>query len=126
MKKLLLLIIVALVVFVVVERQKLYLRDPLATVTVDDVVQSDNRVYINYSDEVMVEHTVSPVTLTIVQKNQHIGIPTYQRCLRFVGCLTDANPASLVQTMKGPVGEMSNRLVEYRDDDGHDVKVKLR
>jgi hypothetical protein len=117
---------VAFVVFVVVERQKLYLRNPLATVTVDDVVQSDNRVYINYSNDVLVEHTVSPVTLTIVQKNQHLGTPTLSWCLRWVGCLTDASPASLVQTMKGPVGEMSNRLVEYRDDDGHDVKVKLR
>jgi hypothetical protein len=125
-KKLLLLVFVAFVLFVVLERQKLYLRDPLATVTVDDVVQSDNRVYINYSNDVLVEHTVSPVTLTIVQRNQHLGIPTVLRCLRWVGCLTDANPASLVQTMKGPVGEMSNRLVEYRDDDGHDVKVKLR
>lgn len=126
MKKLLLLLILALVVFVVLERQKLYLRDPLASVSVNDVVQSDMRVYINYSNEVLVEHTVAPVTLTIVQQGQHLGTPTMLRCLRWAGCLTDANPASLVETMKGPVGEMSNKMVEYRDDDGRDVKVKLR
>ena len=126
MKKIIVLLVAAFVVFVVVERQRLFLRDPLAKVTRDDVIQDNMRVYINYSNDVLLEHTVAPVTLTIVQHGQHIGIPRMQRCIYLVGCLMDGDQAGLVETMKGPVGEMSGKMVEFKDDKGRDVKVKLR
>ena len=126
MKKLVLLAVVIFVVFVVVERQRLFLRDPLAKVTRDDVIEDNTRVYINYSNDVLVEHTVAPVTLTIVQHGQHIGTPRMLRCLHWVACMTDGERAGLVETMAGPVGEMTGKLVEFKDDKGRDVKVKLR
>ena len=126
MKKVLLLLIVLFAVFVVLNRQRLFLRDPLATVLVGEVVQDHTRVYINYNNELLVEHTFDPVSLVIVERNQHIGVPTQLRCLRWIGCLVDANPATLVQTMKGPVGTMDSKMVEYKDEAGASVKVTLR
>ena len=126
MKKIIVLLVAAFVVFVVVERQRLFLRDPLAKVTRDDVIQDNMRVYINYSNDVLLEHTVAPVTLTIVQHGQHIGTPRMLRCLHWVACMTDGERAGLVETMTGPVGEMSGKMVEFKDDMGRDVKVKLR
>ena len=126
MKKLILLAVVVLVVFVVVERQRLFLRDPLAKVTRDNVIEDNMRVYINYSNDVLLEHTEAPVTTTIVQHGQHIGTPRMQRCIHWVACLMDGDQAGLVETMAGPVVEMSGKMVEFKDDKGRDVKVKLR
>ena len=55
MKKLLWLLLAAFVLFIVLERQKLFLRDPLATVTVNDLLdghvvldlQCLDRIYLN-------------------------------------------------------------------------------
>jgi hypothetical protein len=126
LKKLFLVAVLVFVVFVVVERQRLFLRDPLAKVTRDNVIEDNMRVYINYSNDVLLEHTEEPVTLTIVQHGQHIGIPRMLRCLHWVACMTDGEQAGLVETMAGPVGEMSGKMVEFKDDKGRDVKVTLR
>lgn len=126
MKKWILLALVVIAVFVVVERQRLFLRDPLAKVTRDNVIEDNNRVYINYSNDVLLEHTVAPVTLTIVQHGQHLGTPRSLRCIHWMACMTDGDPAGLVETMAGPVGEMSGKMVEFKDDKGRDVRVTLR
>ena len=126
MKKLILLAVVVLAVFVVVERQRLFLRDPLAKVTRDNVIEDNMRVYINYSNDVLLEHTEAPVTLTIVQHGQHLGIPRVLRCIRWMACMTDGAQAGLIEAMAGPVGEMSGKLVEFKDDNGRDVRVTLR
>ena len=126
MKKLILLAVVVFAVFVVVERQRLFLRDPLAKVTRDNVIEDNTRVYINYSDDVLLEHTEAPVTLTIVQHGQHLGTPRMLRCIHWLACMTDGDPAGLVETMQGTVGEMSGKMVEFNDDKGRDVRVTLR
>ena len=126
MKKLILLAVVVFVVFVVVERQRLFLRDPLAKVTRDNVIEDNMRVYINYSNDVLLEHTEAPVTLTIVQHGQHLGTPRVLRCIHWMACMTDVAQADLIETMTEPVGEMSGKLVEFKDDKGRDVRVTLR
>lgn len=126
MKKLLVVIVVLIAVFVVVERHKLFVRDPMAKVTLDGQAVSEVRVYINFDNDVIVEHTVDPVTLTIVQHDQHLGLPQYLHCLRWTACLTRGYPAELVATMKGPIVQMTGKTVEYKDDEGHDVVVTLR
>lgn len=125
MKKLLLVVIALGVVFILVERHKLFVRDPLAKVTMDGQPLDHIRVYINVDNDVMLEHTVEPVSLVIAQKDQHLGLPQFMHCLRWTACLTDAYPASLVTTMKGPIVQMSSKTVEYKDDSGRDVVVTL-
>lgn len=126
MKKLLLIVIVLLVAFIVVERHKLFVRDPLAKVTLDGQPVADMRVYINFDNDVMLEHTVEPVSLVIAQHDQHLGLPQFLHCLRWTACLTRGYPAELVTPMKGPIVQMTNKVVEYKDDDGHDMVVTLR
>lgn len=126
MKKLVTVLILIFVVFVLVERHKLFLRDPLAKVTIDGVAVSDTRVYINIDNDVMAEHTVEPVALVIVQSGQHLGIPEVLHCLRWTACLTDAYPATLVTKYQGPIVSMSGKLVEFKNDKGQDIKIVLR
>lgn len=125
MKKLLMVVLLVFVVFVVIERHKLFLRDPLAKVTLDGKQVSDTRVYINYNNDVMLEHTVEPVLLVVAQHDQHLGVPEFLHCLRWTACLTDGYPAPLVSKFDGPIVQMTNKVVEYKHD-GHDVVVTLR
>lgn len=126
MKKLILVLVVLFAVFVIVERHKLFLRDPLAKVTLDGQQISDTRVYINIDNDVMVEHTVEPVLLVVAQHEQHLGLPQFLHCLRWTACLTDAYPATLVTPGKGPIVQMSSKVVEWKSDAGKDVVVTLR
>jgi hypothetical protein len=54
-KKLLLLAIVMFVVFVFLYRQRLFLSDPLASMTRDGVKESGAQIFINYPNDVLVE-----------------------------------------------------------------------
>lgn len=126
MKKLLLLLVIVFAVFIVTHRKQLFLRDPIANVSIDGVAESGNQVFINYSNEVLIEHDREPAHGLLVQRNQHIGTPQQVKCLYWMACLTDADVATLATPMQAQVGEMSGKLVEFRDDNGRDVRVSLR
>ncbi len=55
MRKILIVGTLLLVVFVVVFRQRIFVRDPLGKVERNGVAQDGTRLYINYSNDVMVE-----------------------------------------------------------------------
>ncbi len=55
MKRILIVGILLLGVFVVVFRQRIYVRDPLGKVERSGVAQDGTRLYINYSNDVLVE-----------------------------------------------------------------------
>ncbi len=126
MKKFLLLVIVVFAVFLFVCRQRLFLRDPLASVLRDGVKEDGVQVFINYSNDVLIENDRSPAYVTVVQHGQHVGTPAQLKCVHWAACLTDADVATLTDAIPAQVGEMSGKLVEFRDDKGRDVKVKLR
>jgi hypothetical protein len=125
-KKLLLVIVLICAVFVTVERQKLFLRDPLANVMRDGAKESGAQVFINYANDVLIENDNAPMYVLVVQHGQHAGAPRELKCVHWMMCLADADPVPLLVPMKGQVGEMTNRLVEFRDEQGRDVKVTLR
>jgi hypothetical protein len=125
-KKLLLLVVLVFIVVVVVRRQRLFLRDPLASVMRDGVKESGAQVYINYPNDVLIENDNAPAYVLIVQHGQHVGTPGRLPCLHWTACMIDADQATLVDPMKVQVGEMSGELVEFHDAAGHDVRVKLR
>jgi len=126
MKKLLLLVIVVFAVFVFLFRQRLFLRDPLASLTRDGVKESGAQIFINYPSDVLVENDNAPMYVLIVQHGQHIGAPRQLKCVHWVACLTDADVAMLSEPLAAQVNEMSGKLVEFRDAAGHDVRVTLR
>jgi hypothetical protein len=126
MKKFVLLLVLVFIAFVVVRRQRLFLRDPIASVMRDGVKESGAQVYINYSNDVLIENDNAPAYVMIVQHGEHVGTPKQLPCLHWTACMIDADQATLIDPMKLRVGEMSGKLVEFHDAAGHDVRVTLR
>jgi hypothetical protein len=125
-KKFLLLLVVILVVFVVYYRHRLYLRDPLGNVTRDGVKEDGTQVFLNYSNEVLLENDQPPMFVMLVQRDDHVGLPLNLKCLHFVACLTDADTATLAATEPNvTVESMTGKAVTYRAGK-HEVVVTLR
>ena len=137
MKKLFTLVLLGIVIFVVVYRQRIYLRDPLATVTRDGVKVGDVQTMINYSNDVLLQDGSRPERrLYLVQNwNKTAEVPTAPlKCVMGVACMTDADQASATKLEIGSRGRrpafegvtMTNRRVEFVDEDGALVTVVLR
>ena len=137
MKRILLLLLLVLIVFVAVDRQRIFLWDPLARVTRDGVKVDGVRTMINYSNDVLVEDgSAGKRRLYLVQNwNKVAAAPTAElKCLRMLGCMTDADQATVAAIPVGSRGRraafegvtMTNRRVEFVDEDGALVEVTLR
>ena len=137
MKKFLALIVLALVVFVVVYRQRIFLRDPLATVTRDGEKVSGVAVMINYSNDVLLQdHSAGKYRIYLVQNwNKQAEVPAVAlTCVQGLACMTDADQATATAIVPGSRGRrpafegvtMTNRFVEFVDEDGDLVRVVLR
>jgi hypothetical protein len=137
MRKLIAVMVLALVVFVVIYRQRLFLRDPLATVSRDGVKVSGVAVMINYSNDVLLDdHSAGKSRLYLVQNwNKQAEVPTAAlTCVQGLACMTDADQATATAITPGSRGRrpawegvtMTNRRVEFVDEDGDLVQVLLR
>ena len=137
MKKLLLLLTVALVVFVAVYRQRIYVWDPLATVSRDGVKQGSVRVMINYSNDILMDDGSTSIRrIYLVQQwNKVAQFSTGPlRCIEYLACMTDGDQASGDKVDPGSRGRrepfegvtMTNRRMEFVDEHGNLVEVLLR
>ncbi len=134
MKRILLAVFLVAFAFIWVNRQRVYVRDPLATVYKNDVKQSGVQVYINYSNDVLLERDTDAGSYgTLVQGwNKMPGTPKVLTCLRWTACMTDAEHTEtlpLAWSGKGkydPRVAMTNREVSFVDGDGATVRVALR
>jgi hypothetical protein len=126
-KKFILLLVLVAVVFLVWNRQRIYLRDPLGSVARDGVKESGAQVYINYSNDVLLANYNAPVYVLLVQHGERVGTPATIHCVAYVACLLDADVATMVEGSEGAKAEsMSGKVVEFRDGDGRDAVVTLR
>ena len=137
MRKLLALLVIGLIVFLVIYHQRVFLRDPLATVTRDSVKDSDVRVLINYSNDVMLDDaSAGRHRIYIVQgwnKTAAFLAPGL-KCLNGLVCMTDADQATATPVEVGSRGKrppfegvtMTNKRIEFVDEDGALVQVTLR
>ena len=127
MRKLILLVVLVGVVFVVFSRQRLYVRDPLGSVARNGVAEKGAQVFINYSNDVLLENFNAPMYVTLVQHGNRVGTPAVLHCVAYVACLLDADVATLIAMDAGAqVTQMSGKAVEYRDAGGRDTVVTLR
>lgn len=137
MKRLLVLLTLGLVVFIAVNRQRVFLRDPIAKVMRDGVVQGETKVMINSTNDVLVgELSESHGRIYLVQHwNKLPAIPTAPlRCINGVACMTDADHASATAIVAGSRGSresvegttMTDRQVRFVDEMGALVEVDLR
>ena len=120
---------VLLVAFVVVFRQRIFIRDPLGSVQRNGIAQSGARVYINYSNDVLVEDAAAGQRYLVEGWNGVPGVPKRLACLTGLVCWTDANEAVVL-----PLGSASNQAhavmsskeVTFADETGAEMKVDLR
>ena len=122
MRKLLVLLVVGFAVFVWMYRQRLFLRDPLGVVERVGVKQDGARVFINYSNDVLVQDGGRWV---LVQGWRGVpGVPVRLNCVQGLACMTEADHAEV--NPAGTKVEMSDRVVTFVDGEGGAVKVMLR
>jgi hypothetical protein len=138
MKKLLLVAFLVILALVVTHRQRVFVRDPLATVYTstgpngtNSVEQSGVQVYINYSNDVLLIKESSPAYMLLVQHwNRTPAIPVEIRCIHWMACLTNADQAATravtLDTSYQPKVQMSDTAVSFVDPKGATTRVQLR
>lgn len=124
MKKLIGLLVLIAIVYVVWNRQRVYVRDPLASSLRDGVKVDGEQVYINFYNDVLLENDNPPMQVLLVERGQPIGTPAKLHCIHWAACLTDAGAGSTLPT-GGAIESMSAKLVSFRDSEGHQWTVKL-
>jgi hypothetical protein len=134
MKRILLLAFVVLIALVWLNRQRVYVRDPLAAVYRNNVKQAGVQVYINYSYDILMEKDEEPGAYRMVVQDwdRMPATPVILRCVRSMACLTEADRVPTFPTAwtgKGqydPKVMMSNHEVSFVAGDGSRVLVELR
>jgi hypothetical protein len=130
-KKILLLIVIGIAVFVAIYRQRIYVWDPIASVTRDGVKQGGVRVMINYSNDVLVQDSNTHKTYLVQTWDK---VAKYSlgplKCVEYLACMADGDQASgepVVARRAGFAGvAMTNRRVEFLDQNAAVVNVWLR
>ena len=126
MKKLIALLVLLAVVFVVVERKRVYVRDVLANTARDGDKVDGEQVYINYYNDVLLENDNPPMLFMSVEHGQPLGVPTKLRCVHWVACLTDADVASTVPLDGSRIQSMNGKAVRFQDEQHRQWNVSLR
>jgi hypothetical protein len=115
-KKILLLVVLVLVVFLVMNRERLFVRDPMGSVTRDGVKDDGAQVYINSKNDVLIENDHAPLYVTVIQHGNHVGTPKSMPCLHWVVCMADAEAWTLVvEDTNAVVESMTGKSVVVRD-----------
>lgn len=137
MKRLLTLLMIGLIVFVVIYRQRIFLWDPIAHVTRDGMQVNGVRTLINYSNDVILQDASAGKQRTyLVQSWSKVAATPSAplKCIQLLACMTDADQATVETVPAGSRGRrsafegvtMTNRRVEFVDEDGALVEVVLR
>jgi hypothetical protein len=129
LKRILIVGILLLGVFVAVFRHRIYVRDPLGKVERNGVAQDGTRVYINYSNDVLVEDAARHQFVLAQRWSALPGVPQHLFCLTGLMCWTDGDKAA-VFPVDGVGGKtpavMSAKEVMFVDESGAKVRVGLR
>ena len=115
------------IVFVVYNRQRVFVRDPLGSVTRNGVKEAGAQVFINYNNDALIENDNPPMYTTLVQHGQEIGSPANLKCVHWMMCLTDADVATMSAVAPGAkVDSMTSAAVTFHSAEGRQTVVALR
>jgi hypothetical protein len=118
-----------LVVFVAVFRQRIFLRDPLGKVERSGAVIDGARLFINFSNDVLVEEPGTERRYLVQEWSKVPGVPKSLGCLRMLICWTDADQAAVFPLDgrgSGKPAVMSAKEVTFADENGAPIRVDLR
>ncbi|MDQ2835657.1 MAG: hypothetical protein M3Y50_18325 [Acidobacteriota bacterium] len=122
-------LVLLLAVFVAVFRQRIFLRDPLGRVERSGAVQSGARVYINYSNDVLLEDAATHGFVVVQGWSKAPGVPQQLKCVSGMACWTDADRATVLPlsgAAQATPAVMSPKEVTFTDSDGTRIRVALR
>lgn len=129
MRKILVVGFVLLLAVVVVFRQRIYVRDPLAKAQRNGVHVEGAGIFINYSNDVLMEEPSAGRRYLVQGWSSLPGTPKHLFCFTGLMCWTDADKAD-VFALEGVGGRtkavMSAKNVSFVDDSGAKVSVDLR
>ena len=128
MRRLLLLVLIVVVGAVMVLRQRLFLRDPLGKVFVGGAAMAGARVFINYSNDVLVMRN-GDAAMMVQGWDRTPGTPRQMTCEWGMACLTESDQAGKIAAGGSgyePKTAMSSREVTYVDPLGAEVRVVIR
>jgi hypothetical protein len=129
LRKILIVGTLLLVAFVAVFRQRIFVRDPLGKVERNGVAQNGVRLFINYSNDVLVEDSEKHTFVLVQGWSALPGVPQHLFCFTGLLCWTDADRAT-VFPMEGAGGRtravMMAKEITFLDESGASVRVTLR
>jgi hypothetical protein len=129
LRKILILGTLILILFVAVFRQRLFLRDPLGKVERNGVAVDGARLYINYSNDVLVEEPGAQRRYLVQGWSGVPGLPKRLACVTGMLCWTDADQASVFPLNDNRTttrATMNAKVVTFTDESGATVTAKLR
>jgi hypothetical protein len=118
-----------LVIFVGVFRQRIFLRDPLGKMERNGVAVDGARLYINFSNDVLVEEPGTARRYLVQGWSAMPGVPQILGCVQGLACWTDADHASVFPLDgrgAGAKAAMSAKEVTFADETGASIRVQLR
>jgi len=126
LKKWIALAVAVVIIFVAYNRNRLYVRDLLGSVARNGVKEPGAQVYINFSNDALVENDNPPMYVLLVQHANHAGAPTELHCLHWLLCMTDADTATLLQPPPSiAIEEMTSKSIRFLDSDKRETVVAL-
>ena len=129
MRNILIVATVLLIIFVAVFRQRIFLRDPLGEVERNGIRQDATRVYINYSNDVLLEDLTRNNRYLVEGWSKEPGVPKHLTCISGLVCWTEENEAEVSPLGNAPNqahAAMSAKEVVFEDETGAPIRVKLR
>lgn len=113
--------------FFAYNRNRLYIRDPLGSVTRAGAKEAGAQVYINFSNDAFIENDNPPSYGFLVQHNNHVGSPLELHCMRWLVCMTDADAATLMRPLSpSVVEEMTGKSIRFIDSEKREAVITLR
>lgn len=126
MKKFLLLLALVLIVFAAVFRTRIYVRDPLASLTHNGLPEPGVQIFINAHNDVLLEQDNAPRYLQLLKHDQPVGMPAHLTCLHWLVCVTDAETVPLLTVdPTARILSASDRSVSFLDSKGQPSLVTL-
>jgi len=128
------LLLAVLTVWIFFNRERLFIRDPKASVYLNGAKQSDVEVYFNFSNDILLQHNYGdrpPSRMIVQQWDKMPGTPTSLACLRWMVCLSPADHAPMVpvspdgKSAYDPKVTMNGHLITFVDATGAQVRVEL-
>lgn len=131
MRRLISLVLVVLILLAVLFRDRIYVRDPLGSVERNGVAVSGARVFINFSNDLLLQERNDTHMVVVQQWNRTPVTPPRLTCIEGLLCVTPADRLLSVDATSGAstaegTAQMSNREVTFTDEDGSHVHVTFR